>query len=102
MSLSDNEFRGPIPSELGYLWNMTRLQMKNNDFTGTIPQALGYMGDLEQFTLEGNQLTGQVPLEVCDLLNEHLNQMVVDCYNPRSGIGFDCEPDCCTLCRNVQ
>jgi hypothetical protein len=76
--------------------------MKNNQFTGTIPQALGYMGDLEQFTLEGNQLSGEVPQEVCDLLDEHLNQMVVDCYNERTGIGFDCEPDCCTLCRNVQ
>jgi hypothetical protein len=100
--VSDNEFKGPLPSELGYLWNMTRLQMKNNQFTGTIPRELGRMADLQQYTLEGNQLTGEVPLEICDLLTEDLNQFVVDCYNSRSGIGFDCEPDCCTLCRDVQ
>ena len=87
---------------MGYLWNMTRLQMKKNDFTGTIPHQYGRLDELEQFTLEGNQLTGEVPLEVCDLLKEHLDQFVVDCYNKRSRIGFICEPQCCTLCRDVS
>ena len=102
LSLNDCEFNGPLPTELGYLWNMTRLQMKNNAFTGSIPRQYGRLDELEQFTLEGNKLTGEVPLEVCDLLKEKLNQFVVDCYNKRSGIGFDCEPHCCTLCRDVS
>ena len=76
--------------------------MKNNAFTGTIPREYGRFDELEQFTLEGNKLTGEVPLEVCDLLKENLNQFVVDCYNKRNGEGFDCEPQCCTLCRNVS
>ena len=102
LSLNDCDFAGPLPTELGYLWNMTRLQMKNNAFTGTIPQQYGRLEELEQFTIEGNKLTGEVPLEVCDLLKEKLDQFVVDCYNRRSGIGFECEPQCCTLCRDVS
>jgi len=102
LSLHDCDFSGPIPTELGYLWNMTRLQMKNNQFTGEIPGSFGRLAELEQLTLEGNKLTGTVPLQVCDLMNDKLGQMVVDCYNPRSGIGFDCEPDCCSLCRDVS
>ena len=101
-SLNDNEFKGPLPTELGYLWNMTRLQMKNNLFTGTIPRHFGRLDELEQWTLEGNQLTGEVPLEVCDLLKEKLGQFVVDCFNQRTGIGFECEPHCCSLCRDVS
>ena len=91
-----------MPSELGYLWNMTRLQMKNNRFTGTIPQQYGRLDELEQWTLEGNLLTGTIPNTVCDLLTEKLGQFVVDCEDTRRGIGFECEPHCCTLCRDVS
>ena len=101
-SLHDCDFSGPLPSELGYLWNMTRLQMKNNQFTGSVPRHWGRMAELEQLTLEGNQLSGTVPIEVCDLLDDKLGQFVVDCYNRRTGFGFDCEPDCCTLCRDTS
>jgi hypothetical protein len=87
---------------MGDLWNMTRLQMKNNLFTGTIPPELGRMDKIEQFTLEGNQLKGEVPPAMCELLKENLNQFVVDCYDPRSEIGFNCEPQCCTICRDVH
>jgi len=102
LSLNDCDFEGPLPTELGYLWNMTRLQMKKNAFTGTVPHEYGRMFHLEQFTLEGNRLTGEIPLEVCDLLKEKLEQFVVDCHNRRSGIGFECEPQCCTICRDVS
>ena len=102
LSLNDCDFSGPLPSELGYLWNMTRLQMKNNAFTGTIPRQYGRMDELEQWTLEGNKLTGEVPQEVCDMLTVKLGQFVVDCYNQRTTIGFVCEPQCCTLCRDLS
>jgi hypothetical protein len=102
LSVNDCKFEGPLPSEMGHLWNMTRLQMQKNDLTGTIPHSFGRMDKLEQFTAEGNLLSGTVPPEVCDLTKDFLRQFVVDCYNPRKGIGFDCEPQCCTLCRDVQ
>lgn len=110
LSLNDCDFSGPLPSELGYLWNMTRLQLKNNAFTGTIPKQYGRLDQLEQWTLEGNRLEGEVPLAVCDLLTEKLGQFIVDCEfvekekekNRNKIYGFDCEPECCTLCRDVS
>ena len=108
LGVNDCRFEGPLPSEMGNLWNMTRLQMQKNSFTGTIPHTFGRMERLEQFTIEANQLVGegpdnnQVPPELCDLMKEDLNQFVVDCVNQRKNIGFDCEPQCCTLCRDVQ
>lgn len=80
---------------------MTRLQIQNNEFTGTIPATLGRLAVMEQFTAEGNKLTGSVPNSVCELTKDFLRQFVVDCYDKRRKIGFDCEPQCCTLCRDV-
>lgn len=82
---------------------MTRLQVQKNDFTGTIPATWGRMNQLEQFTAEGNKLTGTIPNSVCQLRDDFLKQFVVDCFDPRRQIGFDCEKDkCCTLCRDVN
>ena len=105
--------KGNIPSEMGNLWNMTRMQLQNNWFSGTIPHTFGGMHRLDLMTMEGNLLTGEVPPEVCELRpqqgvededqNGVLRQLVVDCYNQRSGIGFDCDiPSCCTLCRDTR
>ena len=87
---------------MGNMWNMTRLQIQNNEFTGTIPHTWGRFLQMEQFTSEGNKLTGTVPPEVCELSKDFLRQFVVDCYDARRGIGFDCAPQCCTLCRDVS
>ncbi len=81
---------------------MTRLQIQKNRFTGTIPATWGGMDRMEQLTAEGNLLTGTIPNSVCELTKDVLRQFVVDCYNKRKGIGFDCEPNCCTLCRDLQ
>ena len=102
LGVNDCKFEGPLPSEIGQLWNMTRLQIQKNRFTGTIPATWGKMAVMEQFTAEGNLLTGTIPNSVCELTKDFLRQFVVDCYNKRKGIGFDCEPQCCTLCRDVQ
>lgn len=81
---------------------MTRMQMKNNKISGTVPPEFGRLDQMEQWTLEGNYLTGEIPLPVCDLLQENLRQFVVDCFNDRDGTGFSCEPQCCTICRDVK
>ena len=114
-SLNDCNLEGPLPTELGTLWNMTRLQLHNNYFEGTIPSHLGRMQQLDLLTLEGNLLKGTVPKQLCNLRmpegvdkddakpGKTLRQLVVDCYNERQDIGFDCRiPECCTLCRNTR
>jgi hypothetical protein len=100
--IRDNEFTGQLPSEIGHMWNMTRMQMKNNKISGTVPPEFGRLDQMEQWTLEGNYLTGEIPFPVCDLLQESLRQFVVDCFNERDGTGFNCEPQCCTICRDVK
>jgi hypothetical protein len=100
-SVNDCKMEGALPSEMGNLWNMTRLQIQKNAFTGPIPHMWGGMEKMEQFTAEGNLLTGTVPPEVCELTKDFLRQFIVDCYDPRRKIGFDCEPQCCTMCRDI-
>lgn len=81
---------------------MTRMQFQRNQLTGNVPYTLGNLEKLEQFTLEGNKLAGVIPEEVCDLTKNRLRQFIVDCYDERLNEGFDCEPHCCTHCRNVK
>ena len=103
LGLNDCKFEGPIPSELGQLWNMTRMQIQKNSLTGTIPHTLGRMEKLDLITMEGNKLSGEVPPEMCELRRENLRQFVVDCPNPRNGLGIICPvPTCCTLCRDSR
>lgn len=102
LSLNDCKFTGPLPSEIGLLWNMTRLQIQMNDFTGTFPASWGKLAQMEQLMAEGNRLTGTIPNSICALTTDFLRQFVVDCVDKRRNIGFDCEPDCCTLCRDVS
>jgi hypothetical protein len=72
LSNTDNEFTGPIPSEIGALTGMTNFQFI------------------------GNQFTGQMPQEICNL-NEAsggvLESMIADCNDDN----FACDvPTCCT------
>ena len=100
--MNDCRFSGPLPSEMGRLWNMTRMQLHSNQLTGEIPYTWGRMSNLDLMTLENNMLRGDVPREVCDLRQEKLRQFIVDCPNPRKDLGIACEvPKCCSLCRDT-
>ena len=92
---------------------MTRMQIQNNFFSGTVPHTFGAMHRLDLMTMEGNLFTGEIPPEMCDLRPQPgvaeedqmgvLRQFVVDCKNPKTGVGFDCDiPKCCTLCRDTR
>lgn len=100
-SCNDNRLEGNIPSEIGNLYNMTRLQMQNNQFSGTIPHTFERLNKMEQFLIEGNKLAGTIPPGVCDLTQDYLTQFIVDCYSPREKIGFECD-GCCTVCRDLS
>jgi hypothetical protein len=101
LGLNDCQLEGTLPSELGNLWNMTRLQIKNNYFSGTIPSTLGTMTNLELLAMEGNELTGAVPQEMCALRQQKLQEFITECFNSVTNTGVTCDvPDCCTLCRN--
>lgn len=102
LGVNDNRLEGPLPSELGLLWNMTRLQIQKNQFTGNLPDSWGRMAQLEQLMAEGNKLGGTIPNTLCELTKDVLRQFIVDCVDKRRGLGYNCEPKCCTLCRDVN
>ena len=56
--------RGPIPSELGNLSKLTRLNLGGNDLSGPIPPELGGLANLVELSLDDNVLTGPVPPEL--------------------------------------
>ena len=69
VSLWLNKLEGEIPSDLGSLTSLTRLNLVLNRLNGEIPSELGMLSNLEELTLLGNQLTGEIPSELGNLTN---------------------------------
>ena len=60
MSLSQNNFQGNIPSELGKLKSLTSLDLGGNSLRGTIPSMFGELKSLETLNLSHNNLSGNL------------------------------------------
>ena len=69
LDLSRQRLTGEIPSDLGALANLRRLNLGDNDLSGEIPIELGDLANLESLYLAGNQLAGKVPDELANLTN---------------------------------
>lgn len=76
LDLSNNLLSGSLPSGLFNLSNLLDLDLSSNQLSGTIPPELGSMPNLSTLDLGFNQLSGSIPPELGDLskLSElHLN-----------------------------
>lgn len=60
-------FVGLIPSEVGLLSNLARLDLSHNYFTGPVPEDIGKLTKLTEINLEKNGLT-TLPDSLCPLL----------------------------------
>ena len=69
LSLSDNNLRGQISSELGKLADLEYLLLDNNNLYGRIPTELGDLTNLQYLRLGENQLTGTLPHTLTRLSN---------------------------------
>ena len=67
LDLSLNHLTGPIPPELGSLAHLEWLNLSNNGLTGPVPPELGNLADLELLGLADNKLTGRIPSELGSL-----------------------------------
>ena len=64
-----NGLSGTIPSELGNLADLRRLDLRHNQLSGSIPPELGNLSNLGILWLFSNQLSGFIPRELGNLSN---------------------------------
>jgi len=63
--LSDNRLEGGIPTEIGSLGDgIEVLEFDNNILTSTIPSELGDLGNLKRLDLSYNMISGVIPSEI--------------------------------------
>ncbi|TYI94089.1 hypothetical protein E1A91_D02G179000v1 [Gossypium mustelinum] len=67
VAVSAKNLRGYIPSELGNLIYLRRLNLHNNFFYGSIPDQLFNATSLHSLFLYGNNLSGSLPPSICKL-----------------------------------
>ena len=80
VSARNEDGAGEIPSELGGLSNLTRLDLFSNQLTGEIPSELGNLSNLTHLWLSDNQLTGCIPEGLRDIAeNDLVSLNLPDC-----------------------
>ncbi|KAG7975379.1 hypothetical protein I3843_06G094900 [Carya illinoinensis] len=67
ISIVGRNLRGYIPSELGSLAYLRRLNLHNNNFFGSLPSQLFNATSLHSIFLYGNNLSGSLPPSICEL-----------------------------------
>ena len=67
LDLDGNHLAGPIPSEIGQLISLRRLNLASNKLRGSIPPEIGNLLHLEWLSLRNNRLAGSIPGEIGNL-----------------------------------
>ncbi|XP_021746504.1 receptor protein kinase-like protein ZAR1 [Chenopodium quinoa] len=67
ISVAGKNLRGYIPSELGSLTFLRRLNLHGNSFYGSIPDQIFNATSLHSIFLYGNNLSGPLPTSMCSL-----------------------------------
>ncbi|XP_078153035.1 receptor-like protein 7 [Carex rostrata] len=81
LDLSQNEFWGEIPEDIGKLKSLDALNLSHNALIGSIPSEFANLQQLESLDLSFNQLSGNIPQEFTSLtflsaLNLSYNKLV--------------------------
>ncbi|KAG5251705.1 leucine-rich repeat family protein [Salix suchowensis] len=67
LSISRNNFRGPIPETIANLQRLTRLSLSQNLFSGRIPRGIIDLKHLEILDLSQNHLSSKIPADITAL-----------------------------------
>ena len=74
ISLAGLQLTGSIPTQLGLMTTLTRLQLNNNLLTSSIPSSLSGLSDLTYLDLGYNSFQGTVPTQLGGLAKlQYLN-----------------------------
>lgn len=83
LELSFNAISGTIPEELGTLEQLEVLAINATALNGNIPESLGKLSNLKQLHLSSNQLTGTIPESLGNLKEiEIFNVFDNELYGP--------------------
>ena len=82
--LYGNRMSGWIPDELGDLSNLLSLDLSDNNLISTIPSTLAQITDLQRLQLAGNPLGGCIPDVLLDVPDNDLDMLVgvLPCDDP--------------------
>lgn len=69
ISLLFNNLEGQIPSSIGDLTFLEKLELSFNNIHGTLPSSLGNIVNLRVFAINGNNLEGKIPASMGNLTN---------------------------------
>lgn len=72
MDISNNKISGSIPSSLGYLEHLLKLNLSRNQLTGFIPAEFGNLRSVMEIDLSDNHLSGLIPQELSQIQNMFL------------------------------
>ncbi|CAN6173385.1 unnamed protein product [Urochloa humidicola] len=67
LHLSNNNFSGTIPTEIGQMKMLVYLNFSSNSLSGEIPQEICNLTSLQVLDFSNNQLTGALPPTMTDL-----------------------------------
>ncbi|MBA0708463.1 hypothetical protein Golax_023574, partial [Gossypium laxum] len=67
IDLSNNQFFGKIPEDIGQLISLKMLNFSHNNFTGPIPASFGNLVALESLDLSSNKLGGSISSKMTNL-----------------------------------
>ncbi|GEQ86575.1 hypothetical protein ULMS_20830 [Patiriisocius marinistellae] len=69
INLLFNNLNGEIPTSVGNLEHLEKLELSFNKLSGEIPTTVGNLEDLKVFAVNGNQLEGVIPSSFGQLSN---------------------------------
>eukprot|EP01106_Pelomyxa_sp_JSP_P000833 TRINITY_DN1121_c0_g2_i2.p1 TRINITY_DN1121_c0_g2~~TRINITY_DN1121_c0_g2_i2.p1 ORF type:complete len:956 (+),score=111.10 TRINITY_DN1121_c0_g2_i2:412-2868(+) len=73
LNLTDNDISGQIPKEISCLPRLQNLSISITDINGTIPSNLGQTGELVWLDLHSNKLVGTIPSALGNSTLQHLD-----------------------------
>lgn len=86
LDVSNNNLTGALPSQIGQLRNLKKLNASNNQMTG-IPAEIGQLTKLEELNYSGNQITG-LPNEIANLKNLRVFNLSGNQYSVQDLVGI--------------